>query len=80
VPGDTNRNIQVNARYSGRTLKHILVPVWLVNYTYGSKTFQVLTNGYTGAIAGERPYSWIKIALAVATVALLVITIIYSGE
>ena len=75
VPGDTHRNLQVDARYSGRTFKHILVPVWLVSYTYGSRSFQVAVNGQTGAIAGERPYSWIKIALAsvAGTIAFLVL-------
>ncbi len=64
VPGDTHRNLQVDARYSGRTFKHILVPVWLVSYTYGSRSYQVLANGYTGSVAGERPYSWVKIFFA----------------
>ncbi len=65
VPGDTYRNLMVNAAYQGRTFKHILVPIWLIHYTYGAKTYQIVANGYTGALAGERPYSWIKIALAV---------------
>ena len=65
VPGDTLRNLEVEASYQGRTFKHILVPVWLVNYTYGRRTFQIVANGYTGAIAGEQPYSWVKITLAV---------------
>lgn len=65
VPGDTHRNLQVNATYDARTFKHVLVPVWLLSYTYGSRSFQVLANGYTGTLAGERPYSAIKIALAV---------------
>lgn len=65
VPGDTHRNLQVNTHYADRTFKHVLLPIWLVAYTYGSKNFQVLVNGYTGAIAGQRPYSWVKIALAV---------------
>src|SRR6185295_1905687 len=33
VPGDTYRNLQVDANYSGQTFKHILVPLWLVSYT-----------------------------------------------
>lgn len=66
IPGDTYRNLQVEADYSGRTFKHILAPVWVLSYTYGPKSYQVLVNGFTGTIAGERPYSWIKIALAVA--------------
>lgn len=74
VPGDTHRNLQVDARWRGRTFKHVLVPAWLVAYTYGSRTFQVVVNGATGAIAGERPYSWIKITLA-AIAALLAVMV-----
>lgn len=75
VPGDTHRNLQVEATWRGRTFKHVLVPVWLVHYTYGSRSFQVVANGCTGAIAGEQPYSWIKIALAVIAVLLLLLLV-----
>jgi hypothetical protein len=79
VPGDTHRNLSVDANYSGQTFKHILVPLWLLTYTFGARLFQVVVNGYTGQIAGRYPKSWIKILLAVlaalaviGTVALLV--------
>ena len=76
VPGDTYRNLQVDTDYSGQTFKHILVPIWLLTYNYGARAFQVVINGYTGAIAGKYPKSWIKITLAVlgalATIATLV--------
>lgn len=72
VPGDTYRNLMVEAQFQGRTFKHILVPVWLVNYRYGKKNFQIVANGYTGQIAGEQPYSWIKILLAVVAVLVMV--------
>jgi hypothetical protein len=65
VPGDTHRNLRVRASYSGQTFKHILAPVWLLTYGYGRKNYQVLVNGCTGSIAGDRPYSWIKITLFV---------------
>jgi len=65
VPGDTQRNLQVESDYSGQTFKHILVPIWLLTYNYGPRNFQVVINGYTGAIAGKYPKSWIKITLAV---------------
>ena len=71
VPGDTFRNLQVDARFQGRTFKHVLVPVWLVSYTYGARSFQVLGNGHNGTLAGEQPYSWAKIALAVLAALLL---------
>jgi hypothetical protein len=65
VPGDTYRNLNVQARYTGQTFKHILVPVWLLSYVYGRKAYQVVVNGYTGAMAGRYPKSWVKILLAV---------------
>ncbi len=75
VPGDTQRNLRVSSTYHGRTFKHILVPVWLASYTYGSKNFQVVVNGYTGKMAGEHPLSWAKITIAVI-LGLIVIAII----
>jgi DNA-directed RNA polymerase subunit RPC12/RpoP len=65
VPGDTHRFLQVRTDYSGQTFKHILVPLWLLTYNYGARNFQVVINGYTGAIAGRYPKSWVKILLAV---------------
>jgi hypothetical protein len=65
VPGDTHRNLAVRSSYSGQTFKHILAPIWLATYTYGGRIRQVLVNGVTGTVAGERPWSAWKIALAV---------------
>jgi hypothetical protein len=65
VPGDTHRNLEVRATYAGQTFKHILAPVWFATYKYRGKARQVLVNGVTGQVAGERPFSWIKISLAV---------------
>jgi ribosomal protein S27E len=74
VPGDTQRNLQVSPTFRGRTFKHILVPVWLVTYTYGPKSYQVVVNGYTGKMAGEHPLSWVKITFAVlAAIAVIVL-------
>jgi hypothetical protein len=65
VPGDTYRNLEIAPEYSARTFKHVLVPVWLLTYNYGAKAYQVLVNGYTGTIAGRRPFSAWKIAFAI---------------
>jgi hypothetical protein len=65
VPGDTHRNLHVNADYSGQTFKHILVPVWIVTFNYGRKTFPVVANGITGEVAGRYPKSWVKILLLI---------------
>lgn len=75
VPGDTHRDLDVNADFSAQTFKHILVPVWLVSYDYGAQSYQIVVNGYTGALAGKHPLSWIKIALLVITILILVLII-----
>ena len=68
VPGDTHRGLQVAADYTAQTFKHVLVPVWVLAYTYGAQSYQVVVNGYTGAMAGKHPLSWVKIALTVLAV------------
>jgi hypothetical protein len=61
VPGDTYRNLEIFPTFSGRTFKHILVPLWLLTYTYGPKTYQLLVNGYTGKMDGTYPVSMWKV-------------------
>lgn len=80
VPGDTHRNLEVQADFSGQTFKHVLVPVWLVAYNYGSRTFQIVVNGYTGVIAGKYPLSWIKITLAGLALIILVLIVLAASE
>lgn len=77
VPGDTHRNLVVDADYSGQTFKHILAPVWVLAYNFGARRYQVVVNGSTGVIAGERPTSWIKVTLTVLAV-LLVVALLFA--
>lgn len=80
VPGDTYRNLQVEAAYSGQTFKHILLPIWLLTFTYGARTFQVVGNGHTGVIAGEYPKSWVKILFAVLAVLFVLLLFFVAQE
>lgn len=73
VPGDTHRNLRIHPTFSGQTFKHVLVPIWLLVYTFGSRSFQVVANGYTGRIAGRYPYSPWKVAFLVVVVVLALI-------
>ncbi len=77
VPGDTHRNLNVETTYSAETFKHTLLPIWLLTYTYGSKSYQLVVNGQTGTIAGHRPYSAWKILFAVFG-GLILAAIIYA--
>ncbi len=65
IGGDTQRVDSINTSYDALTFKHLLLPVWLLAYRYREHLYQVAINAATGEVQGERPYSWIKICLAV---------------
>ena len=72
IGGDEQRINELTTEYSDITFKHLLLPVYVGAYRYRDKLFQILVNGRTGEILGERPYSFIKIALLVASVLIVV--------
>lgn len=80
IPGDTYRNLQISPTYANQTFKHTLLPVWLLSYTYGAKTFQVVANGYTGEIAGNYPKSAWKIASLILFILIVVFTIMVLSQ
>jgi len=77
VPGDTYRNLQISPVYSEQTFKHILVPVWLLTYTYRNTPFQIVANGYTGEIAGRYPKSFWKIFFLIMTAVVVIATVLF---
>jgi hypothetical protein len=76
IGGDHQRILTMNTRYLGVTFKHCLLPVWVAHYRYHEKLFQILINGRTGKVAGERPWSWLKILRLIAILALIIGAII----
>jgi len=80
IPGDTHRNLVIHPTFSGRTFKHLLVPIWLLVYMFGSKSYQVVVNGYTGRIAGRYPYSPWKIALLIVLALIAVTLFVLASE
>ena len=77
IGGDEQRIHRVVTEYGAMTYKHLLLPVWILAYKYGEKTYQVVVNAATGEVQGERPYSWIKITLFVMMIAAVVATIVF---
>lgn len=49
------RNFGMTADFADETWRYILVPVYVAAYRYQEKTYQVLVNGQTGAVAGQKP-------------------------
>jgi hypothetical protein len=76
IGGDEQRITTMNTTYSDITFKHILLPIWISSYRYKGKVYRFLINGQTGEVQGERPYSALKIMLAVLLVIAVIVGII----
>jgi len=76
VPGDTHRSLRVSNRFGDETFKHVLLPLWISAFRYGSKVYRFLVNGQTGEVVGKAPWSAAKLALFIGSIAALVALII----
>jgi DNA-directed RNA polymerase subunit RPC12/RpoP len=79
IGGDQQRISAVDTQYSKIRFKHILLPFWVAGFRYRDKVYQFIVNGRTGEVQGDRPYSWIKIGLAVLFAAIILATLGYFG-
>jgi len=82
IGGDEQQVTSSETQYGKVTFKHILLPVWLSAYRYHDKVYRIMINARTGEVQGERPYSALKIALAVAaaTILLFIILFLYASS
>jgi predicted RNA-binding Zn-ribbon protein involved in translation (DUF1610 family) len=65
IGGDEQQISATQTQYASVTFKHLLLPIWMSAYRYRGKIFRFLVNARTGEVQGERPYSALKITLAV---------------
>jgi hypothetical protein len=70
------RNLQVNVRLAGMVSEPVLVPVWIMAYTYRSRVFRFLINGQSGKATGHAPTSWSKVTLLILGVLLAIVLMI----
>ena len=75
IGGDRQKIDQIETSVSDVTFKHILLPVWTAAYKFRGRSYRFVVNGQTGKVQGERPWSVLKIAIAVV----LLIALIASG-
>jgi DNA-directed RNA polymerase subunit RPC12/RpoP len=77
IGGDEQRITSMKTNYNDIKFKHLLLPVFVSAYKFKDKLYQFLVNGRTGEVQGQRPYSWIKIALTGISIATIVAIIVF---
>ena len=76
IGGDEQRVEHLTTAYSAVTFKHLLLPVYVGAYRFGDKVYQVVVNGRTGEVQGERPYSVWKILLFVLSILFVILLLV----
>jgi hypothetical protein len=76
IGGDQQRITSLSTEYSNITFKHILLPVYAGAYRFNGKIFQIVVNGRTGEIQGDRPYSFWKLAALVLLLGFLLMIVL----
>ncbi|MCD7976318.1 MAG: hypothetical protein LUG51_03865 [Tannerellaceae bacterium] len=80
IGGDRQRILSCKTQYNDIKFKLILLPVYMSSYMYGNKLYHFYVNGRTGKIHGDRPYSPVKITLAVIAAILAILGICWWAE
>ena len=77
---DRVRNINFNTRFSNRTYKYLLLPIWISSYKYKDKVYNFVVNGQTGKVSGKTPISALRVAIVVVIAIILIALFFYLQQ
>lgn len=70
-------SLNVSTQHHNVTYKYVLVPVYIGNYTFHKKLYNVFINGSSGKVYGKAPKSPLRIGILVALLAALCVGICF---
>jgi Zn finger protein HypA/HybF involved in hydrogenase expression len=76
IGGDTQQIDSYSTQHNHVSFKLFFLPLWISSFRYDDKVYRFVVNARTGEVAGERPYSKLKIAMAVIAAILLIVGIV----
>jgi hypothetical protein len=76
IGGDKQRIHAKDTHYRLLDYKHLLLPLWLLTVKFEGAAHQVMVNGVTGEVHGSRPWSKVKLAIAILLALLAVIVVL----
>ncbi len=65
IGGDEQRIFSRDTTWLMLVFCQLALPVWMLTVTFKNKPYNAVINGVTGEVQGRRPWSWIKITLAI---------------
>ncbi len=80
IGGDQQQILSLRTNYHDTSYKNVLFPIWTAQFKWKNRTYNYAINAQTGKVSGERPYSWLKIALVVVTLLITIGGAIYIDK
>ena len=77
IGGDEQRVHDMTTYDADLLFRLLLLPLWFATYLFAGQTYRVYVNANTGKVIGDRPFSKVKIAFAVAAGILLALAVVY---
>ena len=74
---DSVSKVTFNTAYSKVTYKYVLAPIWIANFKFKEKLYNIVINGQTGQVKGEAPVSPLKVTIAII-IAIIVLIILFN--
>ena len=75
IGGDAQRVHGQQSVVDDIRFKHLLMPVWIGSYRFAGTPYQIVVNGQSGEVEGDRPWSKWKIGAAVVVALLLLLVL-----
>jgi predicted Zn-ribbon and HTH transcriptional regulator len=77
IGGDQQQIHAIDTQYRHTTYKSVLFPLWTASFKWKGRIYNYAINAQSGKISGERPYSVIKILIAVILAVAIVMAALY---
>ena len=77
IGGDQQQIQSMQTNHANVTYKNVLFPVWTASFKWQEKEYHYAINAQTGKVVGNRPYSYTKIILTVASVMIILGGVMY---
>lgn len=65
---DSIRIERLQVKYFNCNWRYALLPIWVIDYYYKGKRYDIVVDGSNGKIKGKSPVSWVKVLMAIILV------------
>ena len=80
IGGDEQRVYSKESNFNNEVFEVTMLPIWISNFNYKSKEYNIVINGVTGEIFGDRPYSYTKIFITILVIATIALALFYISN